>query len=164
MIDISAHLRECEPCRGLLEELKAVDGLLATTRVFELPENFTFAVMAEVQTQPAPHARQHPVWSFLILYSAAAWVATVVAMALTGTAPRMVLAAVSNALSHAGVLSSSVSANLSHGIAHVVPTLAAFGAGVLAIDLAIAGAFALLYFFIRPRLAARLASFPESVS
>lgn len=164
MIAISAHLRDCESCRALLDELKVVDALLATTRVPELPENFTFAVMAEAQHCPAPRARQHPLWSFLILYSAAAWVAGVVAMALTGTRPGTVLAAVSSGLAHIGALSSAVSANLSHGLAPVTPALAVFGAGVLAIDFALACAFALLYFFIRPRVAARLASIPESFS
>ena len=164
MIALSAHLRQCEPCRELLEELKAVDGLLATTRVFDLPENFTFAVMAEASTMPAPRPRQHPFWSFLVLYSAAAWVAAVLAMLLTGTRPGAVLAAVSAGLARIGVSSSAFSATLSHGLSHAVPTLAALGAGVLAIDFAVAGAFALLYFVIRPRLAAQLASIPESVS
>lgn len=164
MIAVSAHLRKCGSCRDLLEELKAVDGLLATTGVAELPQNFTFAVMAEVGTLPVPKARQHPVWSFLALYSAAAWVAAVLAMALTGTPPEKVFGEVSSVLGRLGVFSGSVSAGVSHGLAHVVPTLAAFGAGVLLIDFAIAGAFALLYFVIRPRVAARLASVPESFS
>ncbi len=164
MIDITRHLRECASCRELLEEVKAVDGLLATTLVADLPENFTFAVMAEVRTSPAPRARQHPVWSFLVLYSAAAWVAAVLVMVLTGTRPGAILGAVSAGLARAGVLSSTVSANLSHGLSHLTPTLAAFGAGVLAIDFALGCAFALLYFVIRPRVAARLASVPESLS
>lgn len=164
MIALSSHLKTCESCRDLLEELKAVDGLLATTACAPLAENFTFAVMAEVRTLPAPRARQHPVWSFLALYSAAAWVAAVLAMALTGTAPARVFGAVSSALARLGVFSGSVSAGVSHGLSHVMPTLAAFGAGVLLIDFAIAGAFAVLYFVIRPRVAARLASIPESSS
>ncbi len=164
MIAITAHLRACASCRELLEEVKAVDGLLATTRVPELPENFTFALMAEARTMPAPRARQHPVWSFLVLYSAAAWVASVVAMVLTGTAPSVVIGGLSSALARGGLFSEALSANVSHGLAHLTPTLAAFGAGVLAIDFAIACAFALLYFVIRPRVAARLASIPESLS
>lgn len=164
MIAISAHMGACERCRTLLEELKAVDGLLATARPADLPENFTFAIMAEVRTLPAPRARQHPIWSFLVLYPAAAWVAGVLAMVLTGTRPGTVFAAISSALARIGMLSSAVSASLSHGPAHMAPTLAAFGAGVLAIDFALACAFALLYFVIRPRVAARLASFPESLS
>jgi anti-sigma factor RsiW len=164
MIAIAAHLRECASCRALLQELKAVDGLLATTRVTDLPENFTFALMAEVRTLPAPRARQHPLWSFLILYSAAAWVAGVLAMALTGTPPGAVVSTISGALARLGLFSGAVAATLSHGFSHLTPTLAAFGAGVLFMDLAVAGAFALLYFVIRPRLAARLASVPESLS
>ncbi|HEY9181372.1 MAG TPA: zf-HC2 domain-containing protein [Candidatus Baltobacteraceae bacterium] len=164
MVGVSTHVRGCESCRALLEELKAVDGLLETTRVLELPENFTFALMAEVRTLPAPRARQHPLWSFLVLYSAAAWVAAVVAMILTGTGPGTVLAAVSSALSRGGVASSAFSSGLSHSLAHIVPTLAAFGTGVLTIDLAVASAFALLYFVIRPRVAARLVAVSESLS
>jgi anti-sigma factor RsiW len=164
MLAIAAHLRSCESCRALLEELKAIDGLLATTRVAGLPENFTFAVMAEVNALPAPRARQHPLWSFLILYSAAAWVAGVLAMALTGTPPGAVVAAVSSALARAGFFSGGLAAALSRGFSHFTPTLAAFGAGVLILDVAVACAFALLYFIIRPRLAARLASIPESLS
>jgi anti-sigma factor RsiW len=164
MLAISAHVRECASCRELLEELKAVDGLLFTTRVPELPENFTFAVMAEANSLPAPRAHQHPLWSFIVLYSAAAWVATVLAMVLTGTKPAAVFAAISGALARAGVLSSGVSGSLSHGFSHTVPAIATFGAGVLVIDVAIALAFALLYFVVRPRIVARLASVPESLS
>lgn len=164
MIAIAAHLRGCESCRALLDELRVVDGLLETSRVPHLPENFTFAVMAEVRTLPAPRARQHPLWSFLVLYSAAAWVAAVMAMALTGTAPSTVAAAIGGWLSRLGSIAGSLAAGFSPGLSHVVPPLAAFGAGVLLIDAAIAGAFAVLYFVVRPRLAARLASIPESSS
>jgi anti-sigma factor RsiW len=164
MVAVTAHLRECAPCRALLDELKAIDGLLATTHASELPENFTFAVMAEARTLPAPRARQHPFWSFLILYSAAAWVAAVLALAITGTPPGAVIGAVSAALARFGFVSGAVAATFSHGFSHLTPTLAAFGAGVLVLDVAVACAFALLYFVIRPRVAARLASVPESLS
>lgn len=164
MLDVSAHLRDCTSCKELLDEVKAVDGLLFTTQVPELPENFTFAVMAEARTLPAPRAHQHPLWSFLAVYSAAAWVAAVLAMLLTGTSPSAVVAAVSTALARLGVLSGAVSSGVSPGLSHLTPTLAAFGAGVLVIDVALGCAFALLYFVIRPRVAARLASIPESSS
>lgn len=163
MIDIAAHVRDCANCRELLDEVKAIDALLFTTSVPELPENFTFAVMAEVNSLPAPHARAHPVWSFLVLYSAAMWVAVVVAMAITRTSPSVVFAFMAHALAKAGVASGGVAANLSHSLTHTTPALAAVGFGVLAIDIALAAAFALLYFFVRPRVAARLASVPEIV-
>lgn len=164
MIDITAHLRECTSCSELLREVKVIDGLLATTREPVLAENFTFAVMAEVRAMPAPRARQHPIWSFLILYPAAAWVAGILAMVLTGTSPSAVIASMSNALARIGVVSGGVSAEFSHSLGHFTPTLAAFGAGVLVIDVALGCAFALLYFVVRPRLVARLASVPESLS
>lgn len=164
MADVSAHLRSCEHCRALLDELKVVDGLLFTTRVPELAPNFTFAVMAEVNALPAPRARQHPLWSFLALYSAAAWVAVVAGMVLTGTHPATVLNIVSSALSKAGVVSGAAASSVSQGLAHTMPTLAAFSVGVLIIDITIACAFAAVYLFVRPRLAAQLASSPEARS
>jgi len=164
MIDITAHLRGCNSCGELLQEIKVVDGLLATTSAPDLAENFTFAVMAEVRAMPAHKARAHPIWSFLILYPAAAWVAGILAMVLTGTSPSTVIASISNVLTGIGAASSGVSAGFSHSLGHFTPTLAAFGAGVLVIDVALGCAFALLYFVVRPRLAARLASVPESLS
>jgi hypothetical protein len=67
-------------------------------------------------------------------------------------------------LSHAGVVSSAAAASASRGLSHTVPALAAFSAGVLILDIAIAAAFAVLYFVLRPRLAAQLASSREAVS
>jgi anti-sigma factor RsiW len=154
---IAQHLHSCERCSALLDEVKMIDGLLATTRVSELPQNFTFAVMAELHSMPAPRARQHPVWSFLALYSAAVWAASVAGMVLTGTSPRAVLAALSAWLGQAGIATSAFNASLAHGFTESIPSLAAFGAGVLVIDVAMACAVALLYFVVRPRLAARLA-------
>lgn len=163
MREVSAHVSSCERCRALLDEVKMIDALLATTQVPELPQNFTFAVMAEVNSMPAPRARQHPLWSFLALYSAAAWVAVVAAMALTGTAPRTIAAAAGTLLARFGLISSAFSEGVSHGLSHTLPGLAAFGAAVLAVDLAIACAVAIVYFVVRPRLAARLASSPEAL-
>jgi anti-sigma factor RsiW len=159
---IGEHLRSCEHCRGLLDEVKVIDGLLATTRVPELPENFTFAVMAEVGAMPAPRARQHPIWSFLVLYSAAVWAAAVAGMVVTGTGPAAVIAMLGSALSKAGIASANFSSAVSDGLTHAMPGLAAFGLGVLVIDIAMACAFALLYFVVRPRLAARLAPVSEA--
>jgi anti-sigma factor RsiW len=162
MIDVAAHVRDCANCRELLEEVKVVDGLLFTTGVPELPENFTFAVMAEVNSLPAPHARAHPVWSFLVLYSAAAWVATVVAMAITRTSPAVVFEFIGRALTNAGAASGGFAASVSSALTHST-ALAAFGFGALLIDAVLAAAFAVLYFVVRPRLVARFASAPEIV-
>jgi hypothetical protein len=48
------------------------------------------------------------------------------------------------------------------GIAHGAPALATFSVGVLSVDLALAAAAAAVYFLIRPRLAAHLASASEA--
>jgi len=164
MRQVAAHLRSCESCRALLDELRVVDGLLFTTTVPELPENFTFAVMAEVNSMPAPHARQHPVWSFLALYCAAAWVAAVLGMAYTGTSPRTVLLAISGGLNFAGHAAAALASTVSQGMAHTMPGLAAFGFGMLFLDIVVASAIAVIYIVVRPRLAARLASVPEARS
>ncbi len=164
MLAVRAHLSSCASCRSLLHDLKAVDGLLFTTRVPSLPENFTFAVMAEVCSQPLPRARQHPVWSFLTLYCAAAWVAVIAGIVLMGTSRVWVFDAGSSALTRLGLVSSGFSASISQGFAHAIPGLAAFGFGVLIIDIVIAAAFAALYLLVRPRLAAQIASAPEAFS
>lgn len=161
---ISAHLAQCAPCRELLEEVNVIDALLATTLVPDLPENFTFAVMAEAGSMPAPRARQHPLWSFLALYSAAAWVAVIVAMGATGTTPQALAGMTAAVLRQAGLVTGAFGNSISHGLSHSTPGLAAFGFGVLTIDFAIASAFALIYFIVRPRVAARLASIPEASS
>ncbi len=163
MARISAHVRECAECSALLDEIKVVEGLLFTAPAPDLPQNFTFAVMAEVQTLPAPRARQHPLWSFLVLYPAAAWAAIVVAMALTRTSPNAVAGMLAGSLSRAGAASGAFAANISHGLSTTMPSLAAFGAGVLLIDAVVACAFALLYVVVRPRLAAHLAPSREAV-
>ena len=118
--------------------------------------------MAEVNALPAPRRRQHPVWSFLALYSAAAWVAVVLGFAMTGTSPVTIVGALSVALTRAGMASSAFGASLSQGVGTTAPALAALGFGVLAVDAAIAFAFGLLYFVVRPRLAARFASISEA--
>jgi hypothetical protein len=78
-------------------------------------------------------------------------------MVLTGTTPREVVAALGAWLGRAGIATSAFNASLAHGFTQSIPSLAAFGVGVLVIDVAMACAVALLYFVVRPRLAARLA-------
>lgn len=157
---ISAHIAKCEECTALLNEVKVVDALLFTTTVPDLPENFTFAVMAEVREMPPVHAPAHQVWSFLAIYSAAAWVAAVLAMALTGTRPQAVLAFLAHA---AGAVSATV-AHFFNIAPHATPTLAAFGVIVLMLDAALAAGIAVVYFGLRPRLAAAIATSRESRS
>ena len=153
MADIRAHIASCEHCRALLDEVKVVDALLFTTKVPDLPHNFTFAVMAEVQSMPAVRASSHRVWSFLAIYSAAAWVAAILALAFTGTSPQAVLGLAATALTGiAGQIGGALA-----GAPHPTPALATFGFGVLALDAVLAALVGVLYFGVRPRLASAIA-------
>jgi anti-sigma factor RsiW len=70
-----AHLGTCGRCKGILDELRVVDALLASPREIELPENFTFATMAEVRSMPKPHVSHAPapVVAYLVSFLVAAW-------------------------------------------------------------------------------------------
>ncbi len=152
MAQIREHVNSCEPCRALLDEVKVVDALLFTTKPPVLPENFTFQIMAEVNAMPVPQARTHRLWSFLAVYSAAAWVATFIALVVTGTSPATLLALIGNA-GHA--LATSIAAAFSI-VPQTAPQLAAIGVLVLVVDAFLAAGVAFLYFTVRPRLAAAL--------
>jgi anti-sigma factor RsiW len=56
---VAMHLRTCEHCSGLLEELRVIDALLLAPRKLEPAPNFTFKVMAEVRCERRPHAHLH---------------------------------------------------------------------------------------------------------
>ena len=68
-----AHLRRCGRCKGVLEELLVVDALIASPRQIELPQNFTFATMAEVRSLPQPHVSSAPIFAYLVSYLVASW-------------------------------------------------------------------------------------------
>ena len=158
MIDTSAHLHSCDACARLIEEVKIIDALLFTTNVPELPANFTFAVMAETRSLPAPKPHEDRVWSFVALYLTAAWIAAIAVFVASGESLTKIGAAIAMGL---GNLAQSFSGGAA-GIGHGAPALATFSIGVLSIDLALAAAAALLYFVVRPRLAAHLASASEA--
>ncbi len=68
-----AHVNRCGRCKGVLDELRVVDALLASPRQLELPQHFTFATMAEVRGLPPPRASSAPLVAYLVSYLAAAW-------------------------------------------------------------------------------------------
>lgn len=153
MAAISKHLQTCDDCRALLEELKVVDGLLFTTQSLDLPPNFTFAVMSEARTLPAPKAPPSRVWSFLALYLASAWVLFVIALATTGTSVRTVADVVGTS---GGRISNALTMLFSSAHAAGNSTvLFAFGTLALALDAVIAGGAIYFFIAVRPRLAAR---------
>lgn len=157
MSGIASHVRGCGGCARLLEELKVVDALLLTTNVPELPANFTFAVMAETISLPAPKPHRQRVWTFIAVYLAAAWIVAGAMFLAAGASLTRLGAALASGLER---ISNDLSGAAS-GVSHGAPALATFSLGVLGIDLGLACLAAVLYIFVRPRLAAHLASVRE---
>ncbi len=155
------HLQACSHCTALLAELKVVDALLLTAREPMLEPGFTRAAMAEVASLQPPRAPQHPLWSFLTLYVAAAWVGVALWIALSGGALRHAVPRASAAAAHAAGVLAAVAGAPQHALAHGTSFAVAFGVGVLLADLALALGVALVYGVVRPRLAARLATASE---
>lgn len=84
-----AHLAGCGNCRGVFEELRAVDALLTQPRRVDLGPDFTCATMAETLTLRAPAIYRTPVRAYLVSYVAAAWL---IAGAALVFAPQMMQA------------------------------------------------------------------------
>jgi anti-sigma factor RsiW len=72
---VAAHVVDCANCAGLLEELRVIDALLLTPRTLDPAPNFTFKVMAEVRSQPAPAVHRIPTLPVISAYLAFAWTA-----------------------------------------------------------------------------------------
>jgi hypothetical protein len=152
-----AHVDGCDPCRGLLEELRVVDALLLEPRTVELPENFTCATMADVRAMPVPCARRAPIAALLAAYIAGAW-------SLVGAAFLIVPQHMTAFVQHTFAVTSTVLAALG-GIGHVfshfgdrgdVSSWTTVAGGVIIADaLAVVGVVAALR-FARPRSAERL--------
>lgn len=149
---VATHLQACAHCARLFAELKVVDALLFTTQPVTLPENFTFAVMAETTTLRAPRARQHPAWGFIVIYLAAVWAAIIAGLAAAGVSPVEAAGRLGNATAPAFNTANTALQNLGHAFAPASPSLAAYGAAIFGLDCALAAIFALVYFVIRPRL------------
>jgi anti-sigma factor RsiW len=155
MAAVSAHLRTCDACAELVNELRVVDALMATTKSVDLPANFTFAVMAEARTMAVAVERRLSVSSLRVVYQVAAWIAFSGAFAVLG--PR--IAFVSHAL--APLWSSALNGfaaitGIAHGVEPAAPVLVGVVSFVLFVDVLLAGAFIFFYRSVRPHLAAVL--------
>jgi anti-sigma factor RsiW len=140
---VRRHLDACPHCAALLEELRSVDGLLATARPAALPPNFTFATMAEIRNLAPPARRGTPFWIALSFYVVCAWVALPVALAYVRSGRPSLVAAASAALHLRGW---QAMAGALHGFSGFAPGLAAAVVLVLAADMLL---FALLWLFYR---------------
>ncbi len=146
---LRAHVDACDPCRGLLEELRVVDALLLEPRAVDLPANFTFATMADVRALPQPHVAPPPVAACLASYLVAAWSLTGAAFLIAPSAVRaagetardgaatvlVALGALCHVAVHIGDRASAGSWTLAAGIA-VADGLLLAGVAVTAVRLA----------------------------
>ncbi len=152
-----AHVNGCGRCKGVLEELRVVDALLAAPRVVELPENFTFATMAEIRSLPRPHASPAPVVAYLVSYLVAAWLLIGAGSLLAASAMR----AFGETLLDAGREIVRVAGAFGHAGARIVGDfgpLGTFVGAAIALDVAVAVAVVVGFTIVRPRLANRLRS------
>jgi len=153
-----AHVDTCDPCRGLLEELRVVDALLLTPREIRLAENFTFATMAEVRAQPRPQRPRSHAGAFAVAYLAAAWL-LIGAIALLAPQTMHVLAAATVGFARSVVFAfggagSAVASLFGHSPV-TVPIAAALA---LAIEVALAAGIGGAIRYVRPRLVERTRS------
>lgn len=152
-----AHLNGCGRCKGVLDELRIVDALLAGPRAIDLPRNFTFATMAEVRSLPRPHVSSAPVYAYLVSYLVAAWLLIGAGFLLAASAMRAF-----------GETALDVSAQLArtfgivgHAGARVAGDFGALGpllGAALILDVVVALALVVGFTLVRPRLAERLRS------
>lgn len=163
MRQVSAHLQLCGECAAVLEELKVVDGLLTTLSPPQAPAaNFTFAILAEVRSMPVPVTPRTNLVALAGAYVLVAWAIIAAWLQLAGIGLAGALSALAGfAASTAGV-AHSVTADLTGIFGSGTPQVTAFVLTVLGLDVAIGLGIALIYFVVRPRLAARLASVRET--
>jgi anti-sigma factor RsiW len=156
-VRLLVHVDACDACRGLLEELRVVDGLLLGSRTIELPADFTNATMADVHALPLPLRPQRPVLAWLISFLAGSWCLIGAASLI---APKTVMGTLETGVRMARELGEMLGA-MGRMLAHLASrgdlmswtTVA--GAIVLADVLALMLLIALAR-FARPRLASRL--------
>jgi anti-sigma factor RsiW len=150
------HLNGCGRCKGVLDELRVVDALLAGPRTVELPPNFTFAAMAEVRALPRPHVSSNGVvLAFAVSYLVAAWLLIGAGFLLAGTAMR---ALGETALDASAQLVHAFGAIGSAGarVAGDFGSLPAFLGAAIVLDVAFVLALVAGFAVVRPRLAERL--------
>jgi anti-sigma factor RsiW len=149
------HLNRCGSCKGVLDELRVVDALLAGPRQVELPANFTFATMAEVRSLPRPHVSSAPVLAYLVSYLVAAWLLIGAGFLLAASAMR---ALGETALDLTAQLVHTFGAFAAAG-AHVAGdfgSLPALLGGAIVLDVGLVLALVAGFAVVRPRLAERL--------
>jgi anti-sigma factor RsiW len=151
------HLAGCGACKGVLDELRVVDALIASPRHVELPANFTFATMAEVRSLPRPEVSSVPVYAYLVSYLVAAWLLIGAGFLFASTAMR----AFGETALDASASLARVFGIVGHAGARVAADFGALGTvlgAAIVLDVAVVLALVVGFAVVRPRLAERLRS------
>ncbi len=155
MARVAAHVRTCARCHGLLNELRVVDALLATTAPVELAPNFTFAVMAETRAMPVAAVRKLSVWAVLAFYVIGAWIAlSCLYVAFGGELSHLGVAG--RAIAGAGAQSLAVLSAIAQSLSPATPLVLGSVVGVLLLDTVLVIGGVMLYRSSRARLAAHI--------
>ncbi|MBV9148416.1 MAG: zf-HC2 domain-containing protein [Candidatus Eremiobacteraeota bacterium] len=151
------HLRNCAFCRSWLEEVRAIDGLLATPPAVEPKANFTHAVMAEVRSMPIPYVHRTNPWLLLCAYMAVAWIIMGAWLKISGLSLAGAFTMAASGANHLSLGLRTLAEAAQHAFGSTTPAVAAAVAGVLLLDALLGAAFFAFYTIVRPRLAAELA-------
>ena len=150
---VSAHVAACEECTELLVELRVVDALLLGPRQLEPAPNFSFKVMAEVRTLPAPHVTRTRTVAIVATYVVFAWAAIGAFLTFGGASARAALAFLLAAATRFGSETQTLAAASGRLFGHrVLDVTSAMGA-LLAIDLVGIALFVAGYLVVRARCA-----------
>jgi predicted anti-sigma-YlaC factor YlaD len=158
---LDEHLAECRSCRDLLAELRVIDALLIQPRRIDPAPNFTFAVMAEVRSQPPPHVPAAPGLAIFGAYLAFAWVAIAVWYFVGGAAARATLAFVATSFARFAVAVTALVGSGASLFGHATVGVSAAMGLILILDVVLGGGLALGFLVVRSRRAARFAATPE---
>jgi len=162
VLAVREHVRTCADCAALLHELKMVDGLLETLSAPPEPApNFTFAVMAEVRSKPAPRPARIDLFRWAAGYVLAGWALIALWMNLAGISIASWGERAAAGFSSATAAFGSLSSSSLHAFGHQTPSVALFVTLLLLLDLGLAIGVALFHRTVRPHLAAVLAPLRE---
>jgi anti-sigma factor RsiW len=150
-VQLSAHLERCGSCSALLEELRVIDAMLLTARPLDPAPNFTFRVMAELGTLPAPRVRRASVLGIVAAYLVFAWLSIGGFFWFGGAHAKAALAVMAGSIGHYGAALDGLAAATSHLFGGATFGVTAAMSAILAIDVLIAA----LAFGLRGALRAR---------
>jgi anti-sigma factor RsiW len=151
------HVNGCGACKGVLEELRVVDALLVAPRTVDLPENFTFATMAEVRALRRPQTSSAPLYAYLVSYLVAAWLLVGAGFLLAANTMRAIGETV---LDLSGQLARTLG-SIGHAGARVAGDfgpLGTFVGAAIVLDVVVVVALVVGFAVVRPRIADRLRS------